>query len=132
MIAPRSAVVGFAVAVVLACADAAPGTVGVIESVVDDRIIADGDRVCAASSECVVVAADCCGCGGGGRATAIRRDARDGVDARRGDSCVGVSCVDGLEEGPTCCAQQAACVDGRCELFGVRGVKQSQRCRLPQ
>jgi hypothetical protein len=70
---------------------------------------------CKADADCVTVAADCCGCSAGGKATAVARSEQAAYEAAQRPRCAALACVAMMSNDPSCMAEPR-CVLGRCRL----------------
>ena len=111
------------------CCSACGG--GIIPSSADPAFITDQDRRCEVSDRCLIVASSCCPCSATGELTAINAAVADAVaDAvsARPEICLDQGCASAISDDETCCATRAECVNGRCELIGLRGESLVDDC----
>ncbi|MGE0870269.1 MAG: hypothetical protein AB7P03_17015 [Kofleriaceae bacterium] len=74
----------------------------------------DDRNSCESADDCVLVEA-CCGCSGGGRRVAIRKDAVTDYDATRAKRCADSTCTMAISTHPSCDAE-AICDQGHCRV----------------
>ena len=92
---------------------------GILETSPSELLVPQGERACTTSDECMLTAAGCCTCGtAGGSLTAINRRFESAVDERRSQLCEEFACFLIVSSDPTCCALNAVCSEGMCEVFG--------------
>ncbi len=73
---------------------------------------------CTTNEDCIKVKGDCCGCGGGGNATAINKQYETEWEQKLTDECgENVICPAVMSNDPFCFGQPL-CGDGKCGLVG--------------
>jgi hypothetical protein len=72
--------------------------------------------VCKADADCVLVPADCCGCTGGGKQTAISCRAQAAHEREQRARCKDVVCTAVMSQHPSCSVASAMCKEGKCVL----------------
>jgi len=75
----------------------------------------DDIYICKENRECVMVSADCCGCGMGGTTTTINKDYLNYWENKLNAECKPIACLAVISNHWTCFATPK-CVDGRCQL----------------
>jgi hypothetical protein len=73
--------------------------------------------VCSSHSDCIKVSDDCCGCGGGGKATSINKDFLSLLNAYHVAECSGIMCATVMSDDPTCVLYEPHCVAQTCVLM---------------
>lgn len=102
----------------------------------EDTDVLPEERACTGTapdgeeSECIGITATSCSCNNDGTMIAVNASFVDAIEERR--LAAGASpCNAAISDSETCCANGAACLDGRCELVGPRGRSLESECVNP-
>ena len=78
-------------------------------------------QACKADSDCALVAADCCGCKGGGKQKAIPAREKASYERKRQARCADTLCTTVMSRDSSCAETAAAvCKEGQCSLAQSR------------
>jgi hypothetical protein len=110
------------------------GCLSVIPPAVETDVLVD-ERACTGTppegeeSECIGITATECSCNNDGTMIAVNKAFVASIEERRLEG--NAVCGDQISRSETCCANGAACIDGRCELVGPRGRSLESDCINP-
>src|SRR5688572_23933439 len=74
----------------------------------------DEQKSCKSDDDCVLFAADCCGCNQGGKQSAINKKFAAELNKAKQQSCSTTVCMQMISNDPSCKATGAACLNGSC------------------
>lgn len=109
------------------CANVIPSEA--VSGILEEERVCTGTPPAGEDSECIGLQASSCSCNSGGSLTAVNVAFVDDIEARRA-AAGPAPCPAEISDDETCCADGAACSDGRCELLGPRGRSLVNDCGL--